>query len=83
MTQARILTILKWIGTASGAGGALLISLNIPESGWAFALFLVSSLSWTAAGLIERDVPLWLLNLTFVGIDIVGIVRWLVIPAGR
>ena len=77
------LTPLKWIGTLSGAGGALLISLNIPESGWAFVLFLISSTAWTIAGVIQRDTPLWLLNSIFIAIDVIGIIRWLVLPAGQ
>jgi hypothetical protein len=72
-----MLTVLKWIGTGSGALGALLIALNIPESGWAFAFFLVSSIAWFIAGLQMRDRALWMLNLVFIGIDTLGIVRWL------
>lgn len=72
-----MLTALKWIGTGSGALGALLIALNIPESGWAFAFFLVSSVAWWVAGVQMRDRALWMLNLVFIGIDTLGIVRWL------
>ena len=79
--MTKTLPILKWIGTISGAAGALLISLNIPESGWAFVFFLISSLAWTSAGFLMRDVALWTLNLAFVAIDIIGIVRWIIVPA--
>ena len=72
-----MLTALKWVGTAAGAVGALLIALNIPESGWAFVFFLISSSAWTTAGVIQKDSALWTLNLTFVFIDILGIVRWI------
>ena len=41
---------LKWLGTATGIAGATVISLNLPLSGWGFVLFLVSSVSWTVAG---------------------------------
>ena len=71
------LALLKWVGTLAGTAGALLMALNIPYSGWAFALFLVSSASWTSAGLIMRDPPLWILNSVFVAIDILGIFRWI------
>ena len=75
--MTKLLPTIKWVGTLTGAAGALLISLNIPESGWAFVLFLLSSLSWTCAGLMSKDSALWSLNLVFVVIDIVGISRWI------
>ncbi|CAA7614791.1 MULTISPECIES: hypothetical protein [Rhodospirillales] len=68
---------LKWLGTAAGILGALLVAANIPSSGWGFVLFLVSSLSWSAAGLLMREPSLVALNVTFVAINILGIVRWL------
>lgn len=68
---------LKWLGTGAGIAGALLIAANIPLSGWGFVLFLVSSASWTAAGLAMRDRPLAALNATFTAINILGVVRWL------
>lgn len=79
--MTKTLPILKWIGTIAGAAGALLISLNIPESGWAFVFFLISSMAWTGAGIVMRDIALWTLNLVFVAIDIIGIIRWIIVPA--
>ena len=73
-----MLTPMKWLGTAAGILGALLMALNIPWSGWAFALFLVSSLVWTGVGLLERDGALAALNLAFVAVDVLGIFRWIV-----
>ncbi len=72
-----MLSKLKWIGTLAGTSGALLLALNIPYSGWAFTLFLISSCIWTSVGLVTRDPALWILNGVFVGIDILGIYRWL------
>ncbi len=72
-----ILRGLKWLGTAAGILGALLVAANIPSSGWGFVLFLVSSLSWSAAGMLMREPSLVALNVTFVAINILGIVRWL------
>jgi len=71
------LNTLKWVGTLAGTSGALLMALNIPSSGWAFTLFLASSLSWTTAGLLMKDPPLWILNSVFIAIDILGIIRWI------
>ncbi len=72
-----MLRVLKWLGTAAGILGALLVAANIPSSGWGFVLFLVSSLSWSAAGRLMREPSLVALNVTFVAINILGIVRWL------
>jgi predicted signal transduction protein with EAL and GGDEF domain len=72
-----LLSLLKWVGTLAGALGALLMALNVPQSGWAFAFFLVSSSAWTMAGVFMRDAPLWILNGIFIAIDILGVVRWI------
>jgi hypothetical protein len=72
-----MLSKLKWIGTATGTSAALLMALNIPYSGWAFALFLISSLIWTGVGIASKDTPLWILNGVFVCIDTLGIIRWI------
>jgi hypothetical protein len=72
-----MLRSLKWTGTSTGIVGALMVAANIPASGWGFALFLLSSLSWSAAGLVMREPSLVALNLAFTAINILGIVRWL------
>lgn len=77
MTDTDGLRLLRWTGTAFGVAGALLVALNLPASGWGFALFLVSSTCWTAAGLLRRDPALWTLNAAFTAINALGIWRWL------
>jgi|GEM_PF-1958491 len=68
----------KWVGMISGVAGAVLVALNIDISGYGFLLFL-SSLLWSMAGFIQRDNSLIVLQVAFVGINMVGIYRWLVI----
>jgi len=72
-----MMSALKWTGTVSGIMGCLLIASNLPESGWAFVLFLTSSITWGIAGLVMRDRALWSLNIVYVAIDSLGIYRWL------
>lgn len=72
-----MLTILKWIGTGAGIAGALLVASNVPASGWGFVLFLLSSMAWTTAGIQMREPSIWVLNLAFTSINVLGIVRWL------
>ncbi|MBF0453898.1 MAG: hypothetical protein HQL72_03650 [Magnetococcales bacterium] len=76
---SRLLTWLKWIGTSTGVTGALLVALNIPQSGYGFLLFLISSLTWFAAGWRMREPSLMVLQGVFIGVNILGIWRWLVV----
>ncbi len=75
-----MLAKVKWLGTALGAAGALLIASNIPESGWAFVLFFVSSSIWAAVGVRMREPSLWSLNMVYMTIDLIGIYRWILNP---
>ena len=70
---------LKWLGAAAGIAGATIIALNLPISGWGFVLFLVSSTSWTVAGLRMREHSLALLHAAFTAINLLGIYRWLIV----
>ncbi len=69
---------LKWLGTVTGVLGALVLALHIPVSGWGWVLFLISSVSWTAAGIAMRDMSLVVLQGTFVAVDMLGVWRWLI-----
>jgi len=70
---------LKWVGTTTGVLGALILALNIPLSGWGWTLFLVSSLTWTLAGAVMRDLSLVVLQFAFVVVDLIGVWRWLIV----
>lgn len=75
----RIMGILKWIGTLAGIAGAILMALNIPESGYGFLAFALSSVAWGWSGWKQRDWPLATLHSVFLGINLVGIYRWMLI----
>ncbi|MEO5349780.1 MAG: hypothetical protein H7836_09050 [Magnetococcus sp. YQC-3] len=70
-------SLLKWIGTATGVAGALLVAINIPQSGYGFLLFLISSTSWFIAALRMRELSLMILQAVFTVINLVGVWRWL------
>ena len=74
-----ILTTLKWFGTLAGIAGAVLIALNIPESGWGFVLFLGSSVCWGLAAIMMKESSLGLLQATFTIINVMGVYRWLLV----
>ena len=73
-----MLAALKWIGTAAGILGAIIVALNVPFSGWGFVAFLVSSLGWLTAALMMRETSLALLQAAFTAINLLGIYRWLI-----
>lgn len=68
---------LKWLGTGFGITGAAVLAFNLPFSGWGFVLFLVSSVSWTVAGVRMRENSLVLLHGVFTAVNLLGIYRWL------
>jgi drug/metabolite transporter (DMT)-like permease len=69
---------LKWFGTITGVAGALLLAINIPESGWGFVLFLGSSVSWCMAGITMKEPSIWTLHGVFTIVNMIGIYRWVI-----
>lgn len=57
-----VLSTAKWIGTAAGIAGAILIALNLGIVAYGFGLFLVSSLLWGWVGWMHRGASLVLLQ---------------------
>ena len=49
------------------------------DSGWGWTLFLLSSLSWTFAALVMKDMSLAVLQFAFVVVDLIGVWRWLIV----
>jgi len=73
-----LLITTKWAGTVAGITGAVLIALNIGFVGYGFMLFLISSILWSAAAVVQRDVSLGVLQGAFTIINVLGIFRWMV-----
>jgi hypothetical protein len=70
------LNTIKWIGTAAGVSGAILIALNLGVVAYGFALFLVSSSLWLTAAVAQRETSLSVLQGTFTAINVLGLWRW-------
>lgn len=70
------LSVMKWIGTATGVAGALIVAMNLGLVAHGFVLFLVSSILWSLVGWMQREASLVVLQGTFTAINVVGIVRW-------
>jgi len=71
-----LLPVSKWIGTAAGVSAAMLIALNLGVEILGFALFLISSLLWCAAGIAQREPSLIVLQGAFTAINLIGLWRW-------
>lgn len=67
----------EWTGTALQVAGALLLALHIPSSGIAFPIMLAGSSIWMVVAYLEYRWSLFWMQVVFVGINVLGIVRWL------
>ena len=68
--------IFEMIGAICGVSGAVLVSLNIPQSKYGFVLFLISSI---LLGIISwrKDMHYLLtMQIAFLGINVVRAFRW-------
>ena len=71
-----MLAAAKWIGTATGVAGAILVALNLGIVVYGFALFLVSSVLWCGIGLIQREPSLVVLQGAFTVVNVLGLWGW-------
>jgi len=68
--------LFEMIGAICGVAGAVLVSLNIPQSKYGFVLFLVSSILLGVVSWQRKMRYLLTMQMVFLGINVVGIVRW-------
>jgi len=68
--------IFEMIGAICGVSGAVLVSFNIPQSKYGFVLFLISSILLGIVSWQRKMQYLLIMQTVFLGINIVGIVRW-------
>ena len=72
---------IKWIGCWVSIFSAIILSLNISNvSEWAFIGYAVGSVLWVYIAIKMKEKSLIYMNLTYTGINIVAIVRWIIIP---
>jgi len=74
---ARLLSVMKWVGTVAGIGGALIIAMNIGVVAHGFMLFLVSSVLWGLVAWAQREVSLLVMQGAATVINMLGIIKWL------
>lgn len=70
--------VLQWLGCVTGVGGAFLLAVNTPYSGWGFVLFLISNGFWIAYGVNTHARGLVVAQICFTVTSALGIYRWLI-----
>ena len=76
-----MLDALQYYGAAAATIAALLVSLNLGErwNGWAFVIFVTSSLALIAWGFLQSDSEgIGWQNIALLGINCVGVYRHLI-----
>lgn len=75
-----MLTTIEWFAAITGMIAALMIAWNhsAKVSGWGFVVFCVGSVSWITAGIIDGNSALTVQNVVFLGINAIGIYRYLI-----
>jgi uncharacterized membrane protein len=70
---------MEWSGAMIAVIAAVILALNISISPWAFVLYFISSLILTFWGWYRGAYAIALQNMIFIGINALGIYRWLII----
>ena len=83
-----MLTVLQYYGAGAATLAALLVSLNLGRrwTGWAFVIFVTSSLALIGWGFLQPDSEgIGWQNIALLGINCVGVYRYLILkkPAGE
>jgi len=76
-----LLNVLQWYGAAAGALAALIVSLDLGRrpTGWAFVIFVTSSLALIAWGFInDEGEGIGTQNVVLFGINLIGVYRYLI-----
>ena len=73
-------TVLKWFASGSGMVAALMVSLDSGRrlTGWGFVIFLASSVAWISGAALAKDWALGTQNAVLLGINALGVYRYLI-----
>jgi len=77
--HAVTLKIMEWSGATIAVIAAVMLALNVAISPWAFVLYFISSLILSLWGWYSGAYAIALQNVIFIGINALGIYRWLII----
>jgi uncharacterized membrane protein len=73
------LKIMEWSGAMIAVIAAIMMALNVSISPWAFVLYFISSLILALWGWYSGAYAIALQNVIFIGINSLGIYRWLIV----
>ncbi len=76
-----LLTALQYYGAAAGVIAALVVSLDLGRrpTGWAFVLFVTSSIALVAWGFLQEDSEgIGWQNAVLLAINLIGVYRYLI-----
>ena len=76
-----LVELLEWYGAVAGAIAALIVSLDLGRraTGWAFVIFVTSSLALIAWGLLgEESGGIGTQNIVLFVINLIGVYRYLI-----
>ena len=76
-----LLNVLQWYGAAAGALAALIVSLDLGRrpTGWAFVIFVTSSLALIGWGFLnEESEGIGTQNIVLFVINLIGVYRYLI-----
>jgi hypothetical protein len=69
--------LIKWLGTILCLIGIALTAINIYPAN--IFLGFVGSGLWTVAGIYQRDIPLFLVEVVAVAFYFIGIITWIIL----
>lgn len=77
-----MIDILKWFATGSTIIAALMVAADMGRkvTGWSFVVFAASSIAWIVAGALDTEPSITTQNIVLLGINLLGIWRWLLRP---
>lgn len=78
-------TIVKWFASISGMIAATLVSLDWGrrDTGIGMLLFCASAVAWLTGAVLTGDAALGTQNVVLLGIDILGVYRYLIRDRGE
>ena len=76
----KLIEIIEWYAAGSAAFAALLVALDLGRkvTGYAMVLFCTSSVAFIVYGLTDNEGALWTQNIILLGINLVGVYRYLI-----
>jgi hypothetical protein len=77
--------LIRWFAAISGMIAATVVSLDWGrrDTGWAMVLFSMSAVAWITGAVIGRDWALGTQNVVLLGIDLLGVYRYLIRDRGK